>query len=136
MRSAERINPQGFARRRFRRLGNDRPQQPACAAAEFEFKLGLNTPGTHPITLRVIEAARAIGTQSSGCCFLNPGQSGGRGQMPEETVPVRGCYPFSQGCRISQPDLDVAWLFGVFPLRVGAGKGVKIACLAPLVALR
>jgi len=74
MRSAERINPQGFAWRRFRRLGNDRPQQPASAAAEFEFKLGLNTPGTHPITLRVIEAARAIGTQSSGCCFLNSGQ--------------------------------------------------------------
>jgi hypothetical protein len=44
MRSGERINPQGFARRRFRRLGNDRPQQPASAAAEFEFKLGLNMP--------------------------------------------------------------------------------------------
>jgi hypothetical protein len=42
--------------------------------------------------------------------------------MPEETVPVRGCYPFSQGCRISQPDLDVAWLFGGFPSRVGGGQ--------------
>jgi hypothetical protein len=48
----------------------------------------------------------------------------------------RGSYPLSQGRRISQPDLEPAWLFRVFPSRVGAGKGVKIACLAPLVALR
>jgi hypothetical protein len=48
--------------------------KPASAAAEFEFKLGVNPPGTHLITLRLIEAARAIGTQSSGCCFLNSGQ--------------------------------------------------------------
>src|SRR6195952_5587873 len=40
--------------------------RPASAAAEFEFKLGANTPDTHPLTLRVIEAARAIGAQSSG----------------------------------------------------------------------
>jgi tripartite ATP-independent transporter DctP family solute receptor len=40
--------------------------RPADAAAEFEFKLGVNTPDTHPLTLRLIEAARAIGTQSSG----------------------------------------------------------------------
>ena len=38
----------------------------ASAAAEFEFKLGVNTPDTHPLTLRLIEAARAIGAQSSG----------------------------------------------------------------------
>jgi TRAP-type transport system periplasmic protein len=35
-------------------------------AAEFEFKLGVNTPETHPLTLRLTEAARAIGEQSSG----------------------------------------------------------------------
>ena len=40
--------------------------KPACAAAEFEFKLGVNTPDTHPLTVRLIEAARAIGAQSSG----------------------------------------------------------------------
>jgi tripartite ATP-independent transporter DctP family solute receptor len=40
--------------------------RPASAAAEFEFKLGANTPDTHPLTLRLIEAAHAIGAQSSG----------------------------------------------------------------------
>ncbi|MEA2921597.1 MAG: hypothetical protein QOF07_1560 [Bradyrhizobium sp.] len=40
--------------------------RPAGAAAEFEFKLGANTPDSHPLTLRLIEAARAIGVQSSG----------------------------------------------------------------------
>jgi TRAP-type transport system periplasmic protein len=40
--------------------------KPASAAAEFEFKLGVNTPDTHPLTVRLTEAARAIGTQSSG----------------------------------------------------------------------
>jgi TRAP-type C4-dicarboxylate transport system substrate-binding protein len=39
---------------------------PADAAAEFEFKLGVNTPDTHPLTVRLTEAARAIGAQSSG----------------------------------------------------------------------
>src|SRR6202012_5131584 len=36
------------------------------AAAEFEFKLGVNTPDAHPLTVRLVEAARAIRTQSSG----------------------------------------------------------------------
>src|ERR1700759_1854482 len=40
--------------------------KPASAAAEFEFKLGVNTPDTHPLTVRLVEAARAIGAQSSG----------------------------------------------------------------------
>jgi tripartite ATP-independent transporter DctP family solute receptor len=38
----------------------------ASAAAEFEFKLGVNTPDAHPLTVRLIEAARAIGTHSGG----------------------------------------------------------------------
>ena len=38
----------------------------ARAAADFEFKLGVNTPDTHPLTVRLIEAAHAIGEQSSG----------------------------------------------------------------------
>jgi TRAP-type transport system periplasmic protein len=40
--------------------------KPASAAAEFEFKLGVNTPESHPLTVRLIEAARAILAQSSG----------------------------------------------------------------------
>jgi tripartite ATP-independent transporter DctP family solute receptor len=40
--------------------------KPASAAAEFEFKLGVNTPDNHPLTLRLTEAAKAIGVQSSG----------------------------------------------------------------------
>src|ERR1700675_4878376 len=40
--------------------------KPASAAGEFEFKLGVNTPDTHPLTVRLAEAARAIGAQSSG----------------------------------------------------------------------
>jgi TRAP-type transport system periplasmic protein len=40
--------------------------KPASAAAEFEFKLGVNTPDTHPLTVRLIEAARDIGARSSG----------------------------------------------------------------------
>ncbi len=38
----------------------------ANAAAEFEFKLGVNTPDTHPLTVRLTEAAREIGARSSG----------------------------------------------------------------------
>ena len=33
-------------------------EKPASAAAEFEFKLGVNTPDAHPLTLRLTEAAR------------------------------------------------------------------------------
>jgi TRAP-type transport system periplasmic protein len=40
--------------------------KPASAAAEFEFKLGANTPDTHPLTVRLAEAAREIGVRSSG----------------------------------------------------------------------
>src|SRR5713101_1463013 len=40
--------------------------KPVSAAAEFEFKLGVNTPETHPLTIRLTEAAKAIGAQSSG----------------------------------------------------------------------
>lgn len=40
--------------------------KPPSAASEFEFKLGVNTPDTHPLTFRLIEAAHTIGAQSSG----------------------------------------------------------------------
>jgi TRAP-type C4-dicarboxylate transport system substrate-binding protein len=39
--------------------------KPAGAAAEFDLKLGVNTPDAHPLTVRLMEAARAIGAQSS-----------------------------------------------------------------------
>ena len=37
-----------------------------AAAAEFEFKLGVNTPDTHPLTVRLTEAAREIGERTKG----------------------------------------------------------------------
>jgi TRAP-type transport system periplasmic protein len=40
--------------------------RPANAAAEFEFKLGVNTPETHPLTIRLADAATEAGTRSSG----------------------------------------------------------------------
>jgi len=40
--------------------------KPARAAAEFEFKLGVNTPDTHPLTIRLAEAAREAEARSSG----------------------------------------------------------------------
>src|SRR6201992_3063850 len=40
--------------------------QKASAAAEFDFKLGVNTPETHPLTIRLVEAAHAVGSQSGG----------------------------------------------------------------------
>ena len=40
--------------------------RPANAGAEFEFKLGVNTPDTHPLTMRLIEAAKEAGERSAG----------------------------------------------------------------------
>jgi tripartite ATP-independent transporter DctP family solute receptor len=40
--------------------------QKAKAAAEFDFKLGVNTPDDHPLTRRLVEAAKEAGTRSSG----------------------------------------------------------------------
>ncbi|WP_024520804.1 TRAP transporter substrate-binding protein [Bradyrhizobium sp. Tv2a-2] len=40
--------------------------RPANAAAEFEFKLGVNTPDTHPLTVRLAEAAKEAGDRSAG----------------------------------------------------------------------
>jgi tripartite ATP-independent transporter DctP family solute receptor len=38
----------------------------AQAAAEFDFKLGANTPESHPLSIRLTEAAREIGAKSAG----------------------------------------------------------------------
>jgi hypothetical protein len=48
------------------RLGTSILGKPHAPLPEFEFKLGVNTPDTHPLTLRLTEAAHAIGAQSSG----------------------------------------------------------------------
>lgn len=40
--------------------------RPARAAAEFAFKLGVDTPETHPLTIRLTEAAKEAATRSSG----------------------------------------------------------------------
>jgi len=40
--------------------------RPAHAAAEFDFKLGVNTPDSHPLTVRLTEAAKEAGARSSG----------------------------------------------------------------------
>jgi tripartite ATP-independent transporter DctP family solute receptor len=40
--------------------------QKAKAAAEFDFKLGVNTPDDHPLTRRLVEAAKEAGSRSSG----------------------------------------------------------------------
>jgi TRAP-type transport system periplasmic protein len=40
--------------------------RPANAAAEFEFKLGVNTPDTHPLTIRLVEAAKEASDRSAG----------------------------------------------------------------------
>jgi tripartite ATP-independent transporter DctP family solute receptor len=40
--------------------------KPAGAAGEFEFKLGVDTPDSHPLTIRLIAASRTIGAESSG----------------------------------------------------------------------
>ena len=40
--------------------------KPAKAAGEFEFKLGVNTPDTHPLTIRLAEAAKEAADRSTG----------------------------------------------------------------------
>ncbi len=63
--------------------------KPADAAAEFEFKLGVNTPDTHPLTLRLIEAAKAIGAQSSGRLNVTVFPNSQLGGDPEMLSQVR-----------------------------------------------
>src|SRR5882757_178955 len=61
----------------------------AMAAAEFEFKLGVNTPDTHPLTLRLIEAAKSIGAQSSGRLNVTVFSNSQLGGDPEMLSQVR-----------------------------------------------
>ena len=63
--------------------------KPASAAAEFEFKLGVNTPDNHPLTVRLTEAARAIGAQSSGRLNVTVFPNSQLGGDPEMLSQVR-----------------------------------------------
>ena len=61
----------------------------AAAAAEFDFKLGVNTPETHPLTIRLTEAAKAIGAQSSGRLNVTVFSNSQLGGDPEMLSQVR-----------------------------------------------
>lgn len=63
--------------------------KPALAAAEFDLKLGVNTPETHPLTIRLTEAAKAIGTQSSGRVNITVFANSQLGGDPEMLSQVR-----------------------------------------------
>jgi TRAP-type transport system periplasmic protein len=62
----------------------------ARAAAEFEFKLGVNTPDAHPLTVRLVEAASAIGTQSAGRLNVTVFPNSQLGGDPEMLSQLRG----------------------------------------------
>jgi TRAP-type transport system periplasmic protein len=63
--------------------------KPGSAAAEFDFKLGVNTPETHPLTIRLTEAAQAIGAQSSGRLNVTVFPNSQLGGDPEMLSQVR-----------------------------------------------
>jgi tripartite ATP-independent transporter DctP family solute receptor len=63
--------------------------KPASASAEFEFKLGVNTPETHPLTIRLTDAAQAIGAQSSGRLNISVFANSQLGGDPEMLSQVR-----------------------------------------------
>ena len=60
-----------------------------AAATEFKFKIGVDTPDTHPLTLRLIEAASAIREQSSGQLIINVFANSQLGGDPEMLTQVR-----------------------------------------------
>jgi TRAP-type transport system periplasmic protein len=63
--------------------------RPARAAAEFEFKLGINTPDTHPLTARLAEAAKEIAARSSGRLVISVFPNSQLGGDPEMLSQVR-----------------------------------------------
>src|SRR5215475_12361523 len=63
--------------------------RPAKAAAEFEFKLGVNTPDTHPLTVRLTEAAKDIASRSSGRLVVTVFPNSQLGGDPEMLSQVR-----------------------------------------------
>jgi tripartite ATP-independent transporter DctP family solute receptor len=63
--------------------------RPAKAAAEFEFKLGVNTPDTHPLTVRLSEATKDIAARSSGRLVVTVFPNSQLGGDPEMLSQVR-----------------------------------------------
>ena len=63
--------------------------RPAAAAAEYDFKLGVNTPETHPLTVRLTEAAREIGGRSGGQLNVTVFANSQLGGDPEMLSQVR-----------------------------------------------
>jgi TRAP-type transport system periplasmic protein len=63
--------------------------RPARAAADFEFKLGVNTPDSHPLTIRLVEAAKAVAQQSAGRLNITVFSNSQLGGDPEMLSQVR-----------------------------------------------
>uniref|UniRef100_A0A974A2W5 TRAP transporter substrate-binding protein n=2 Tax=Bradyrhizobium septentrionale TaxID=1404411 RepID=A0A974A2W5_9BRAD len=63
--------------------------KPAVAAAEFDFKLGVDTPETHPLTIRLVEAAKAVAEQSAGRVNITVFSNSQLGGDPEMLSQVR-----------------------------------------------
>jgi TRAP-type transport system periplasmic protein len=63
--------------------------RPARAAAEFDFKLGANTPETHPLSIRLAEAAKEIGSRTSGRVNISVFPNSQLGGDPEMLSQVR-----------------------------------------------
>jgi len=63
--------------------------KPAQAAAEFDFKLGVNTPDNHPLTIRLTEAAKEIGIRSNGRLNVTVFPNSQLGGDPEMLSQVR-----------------------------------------------
>ncbi|WP_343206187.1 TRAP transporter substrate-binding protein [Bradyrhizobium sp. OHSU_III] len=61
----------------------------AIAAAEFDFKLGVDTPETHPLTIRLVEAAKAVAERSSGRLNITVFPNSQLGGDPEMLSQVR-----------------------------------------------
>src|SRR6201985_3887028 len=61
----------------------------AEAAAEFDFKLGVNTPETHPLSIRLVEAAQEIGARSGGRIHIAVFPNSQLGGDPEMLSQVR-----------------------------------------------
>jgi len=82
-------HPPGPARCHVRRVRRRRPGPAASAAAEFDFKLGVNTPDSHPLSIRLTEAAREIGSRSAGRLNVTVFTNSQLGGDPEMLSQVR-----------------------------------------------
>jgi TRAP-type C4-dicarboxylate transport system substrate-binding protein len=63
--------------------------RPVRAAAEFDFKLGVNTPEIRPLSIRLTQAARDIGSRSAGRLNVTAFANSQLGGDPEMLSQVR-----------------------------------------------